>query len=335
MIHPFKLHPFKRRAIARLLPVLVLAAGPAIPARAADAGDYPVKPVRVVVPFPAGSGTDSSARFVAEAVTGQTSKSVVVDNRPGANGFIAAQAVATAPADGYTMLVTTNTTHAANASLFKKLPYDPIRDFAPVSLIARSGLVLVVPPDSPVHTVADLTALARAKPGKLTFASGSSSTRIASELYKMMAGVQALHVPYKGVPVALTDLMGHQVDFMISDISPAMTLIQSGKLRAIAVTTTQRHPVLKDVPTMAESGLPGYEMVAWSAAFFPAATPKPVVERMNQMVRKGLTDSRAAEYFGRTGGEPAPTTPDELAAFVRSETQKWAKVIKAAGIEPE
>ncbi|EHP43076.1 extra-cytoplasmic solute receptor [Cupriavidus basilensis OR16] len=329
-------HPFTRRALARLLlPALAMAALPASLAHASDTGDYPAKPVRVVVPFPAGSGTDSSARFVAEAVTGQTSKSVVVDNRPGANGFIAAQAVATAPADGYTMLVTTNTTHAANASLFKKLPYDPIKDFAPVSLIAKSGLVLVVPPDSPVHTVAELTALAKAKPGKLTFASGSSSTRIASELYKMMAGVQALHVPYKGVPNALTDLMGHQVDFMISDVSPAMTLIQGGKLRAIAVTTAQRHPVLKDVPTMTESGLPGYEMVAWSAAFFPAATPGPVVERMNQMVRKGLTDARAAEYFSRTGGEPAPSTPEELAAFVRSETQKWARVIKAAGIEPE
>ncbi|MGO4332162.1 Bug family tripartite tricarboxylate transporter substrate binding protein [Cupriavidus sp. 2TAF22] len=319
-----------RRLAGLLLPLFMLGAAPA-----QAATDYPARPVRVIVPFPAGSGTDSSARYVAEAVTGQTGKTVVVDNRPGANGFIAAQAVAGAPGDGYTMLVTTNTTHAANASLFRKLPYDPVKDFAPVSLIARSGLVLVVPPDSPVHSVADLTALAREKPGKLTFASGSSSTRIASELYKMMAGVQALHVPYKGVPAALTDLMGHQVDFMISDVSPAMTLIQGGKLRAVAVTTAQRHPVLKDVPTMAESGLPGYEMVAWSAAFFPAATPRAVVERMNQLVRKGLADPRAADYFGRTGGEPAPSSPDELAAFVRSETAKWAKVIKAAGIEPE
>lgn len=327
------IHPCMRKVAIELL--LPLAAATAATAQAADASQYPDKPVRVIVPFPAGSGTDSSARFVAERITAQTGKPVVVDNRPGANGFIAAKAVAGATGDGYTMLVTTNTTHAANASLFKKLPYDPIKDFAPASLIAKSGLVLVVPPDSPVRTLADLTALAKARNGTLTFASGSSSTRIASELYKMLAGVQALHVPYKGVPLALTDLMGHQIDFMISDISPAMTLIQGGKLRAVAVTTAQRNPVLKDVPTMAESGLPGYEMVAWSAAFFPAGTPKPVVDRMSELMRNGLTGPAATDYFARTGGQPAPSTSEELAAFVRSETLKWAKVIKAAGIEPE
>lgn len=324
----------RKRAIGLLLPLAAATAAIGT-AQAADAGQYPEKAVRVIVPFPAGSGTDSSARFVGEQITAQTGKPVVVDNRPGANGFIAAKAVASASGDGYTMLVTTNTTHAANASLFKKLPYDPIKDFAPASLIVKSGLVLVVPADSPVHTLADLTALAKARQGALTFASGSSSTRIASELYKMLAGVRALDVPYKGVPLALTDLMGHQVDFMISDISPAMSLIQGGKLRAIAVTTAQRNPVLKDVPTMAESGLPGYEMVAWAAAFFPAGTPKPVVDRMSELMRKGLTGPAATDYFARSGGQPAPSTPEELAAFVRSETLKWAKVIKAAGIEPE
>ncbi|SPA56650.1 Bug family tripartite tricarboxylate transporter substrate binding protein [Cupriavidus taiwanensis] len=329
------MHPCMRKAAAGLLLPLAAATATIGAARAADAGQYPEKAIRVVVPFPAGSGTDSSARFIGERITAQTGKPVVVDNRPGANGFIAAKAVAGAPGDGYTMLVTTNTTHAANASLFKKLPYDPVKDFAPASLIVKSGLVLVVPSDSPVRTLADLTALARARQGALTFASGSSSTRIASELYKMLAGVQALHVPYKGVPLALNDLMGHQVDFMISDVSPAMPLIQGGKLRAIAVTTAQRNPVLKDVPTMAESGLPGYEMVAWAAAFFPAGTPRAVVDRMSGLMRNGLTGPAAAEYFARSGGEPSPSTPEELAAFVRSETLKWAKVIKAAGIEPE
>lgn len=192
----------------------------------------------------------------------------------------------------------------------------------------------MVPSDSPVRTVADLTTLAKRRQGKLTFASGSSSTRVASELYKIMSAAPALHVPYKGVPQALTDLVGHQVDFMISDINPALPLIQNGKLRAVAVTTARRHPML-DVPTMAESGLPGYEMTAWVAAFFPANTPKTLVARMNQLIRQGLTSPAAIEHFSRTGGQPSPSTPDDLAAFVRSETAKWAEVIKLAGIDPE
>lgn len=327
--------PFNRRRFLGLLPALaVLATAPEL-ASASVPKNYPDKPVRVIVPFPAGSGTDESARYIAQSLTAQTGQSVVVENRPGANGFIAAKTAATSPGDGYTMLITTNTTHAANASLFKQLPYDPIKDFAPVSLIAKSGLVLVVPSDSPVRTVAELTALARQRQGKLAFGSGSSSTRIASELYKIMSGAPALHVPYKGVPQALTDLMGHQIDFMISDISPARPLIQARKLRAIAVTAAQRHPLFKDVPTMAESGLPGYELTAWVAAFFPAGTPKAVVDQMSGYIRQAVGSRAAAEHFGRTGGQPVSSTPDELAAFVRSETSKWAGTIKAAGIEPE
>lgn len=325
---------FPRRRMLALLCGLAAASAASQQAWAVGQSGYPDKPVRIVVPFPAGSGTDNTARYVAQNITTQTGQPVVVENRPGANGFIAAKVVATAPADGYTMLITTNTTHAANPSLFRKLPYDPIKDYAPVSLIATSGLVLVVPSDSPVRTVADLTTLAKRRQGKLTFASGSSSTRVASELYKIMSTAPALHVPYKGVPQALTDLVGHQVDFMISDINPALPLIQNGKLRAVAVTTARRHPML-DVPTMAESGLPGYEMTAWVAAFFPANTPKTLVARMNQLIRQGLTSPAAIEHFSRTGGQPSPSTPDDLAAFVRSETAKWAEVIKLAGIDPE
>lgn len=324
-----------RRRILALLPGLTAAFTAWQLAWGAGPNEYPDKPIRVVVPFPSGSGTDNTARYIARSITTQTGQSVVVENRPGANGFIAATAVATATGDGYTMLITTNTTHAANASLFKKLPYDPIKDYVPVSLIAKSGLVLVVPSDSPVQKVADLTALAKRRQGKMTFSSGSSSTRVASELYKIMSGAPAMDVPYKGVPQALTDLMGHQVDFMISDINPALPLIQNGKLRAIAVTTSERNPLLANVPTMAESGLPGYEMTAWVAAFFPANTPKPVVARMSQLIRHALTGPAAMEHFSRTGGQPSPSAPEELAGFVRSETAKWAKVIKAAGIEPE
>lgn len=324
-------HNFPRRH-ALALAACALAAAAAAPALAQD---YPSKPITFVVPFAAGSATDQLARALGQAVTTATKQAVVVENKGGASGMIAAQQVARSAADGYTVLITTNTTHAANASLFKTLPYDPIKDFAPVSLIAKSGLVLVVPSDSPVRTVADLTALARQRQGKLTFGSGSSSTRIASELYKIMSGAPALHVPYKGVPQALTDLMGHQIDFMISDISPARPLIQAGKLRAIAVTTAQRHPLFKDVPTMDESGLPGYELTAWVAAFFPAGTPTPVVDQMSGFIQQAMGSSAAAEHFGKTGGQPLSSTPEELAAFVRNETAKWAKTIKAAGIEPE
>jgi len=324
-----------RRHLLGLLPALGLATAAPRWARATGAGDYPNRNLRMILPFPPGSGTDTSARAVAQSLTAQTGQTILVENRPGASGFIAATAAAAAPADGYTLFITTNTTHAANASLFKKLPYDPVKDFAPVSLIAKSGLVLVVPANSPVRTVADLTALARQRQGKLSFASGSSSTHISSSLYMIMSGAAAVHVPYKGVPQALTDLAGNQVDFMISDIGPARPLIQSGRLRAIALTTAQRHPQFKDVPTMAESGLPGYEMTAWVAAFMPAATPRPIVERMSQLIQKAVASPAVSGIFSTSGGEGVSSTPEELAAFVQSETAKWARAVKAAGIEPE
>lgn len=302
--------------------------------RAAE-GDYPTKPIRIIVPFPPGSGTDTSARRVAQMITDETGQPAIIENKPGASGFIAAQAAATSPADGYTLFVTTNTTHAANASLFKKLPYDPIKDFAPIGRIAVAGLVMVVASESPVKTLADLTKLAKAQPGKLTFASGSSSTRIASEMYAAMAGLQMLHVPYKGVPQAVTDVMGRQVDFMIADVTPSLPLIKAGKLRPIAVTLEKRHVDMPDVPTMAESGLDGYSMFAWSAVFAPAGTPRPIIDKLAGIVRKGVESPAMKESFATTGGEGAPMTPDELGKFVVSETEKWAKAVKAAGIEPE
>ena len=297
-------------------------------------GDYPTKPIKIIVPFPPGSGTDISARRLSQMILEQTGQAAVVENKPGASGFIAAQTAATSPPDGYTLFVTTNTTHAANASLFKKLPYDPIKDFAPIGRIAIAGLVLVVAPDSPIKTLADLTRMAKEQPGKYTFASGSSSTRIASELYASMAGVSLLHIPYKGVPQALADVMGRQIDFMISDVSPATPLINGGKLRPIAVTLEKRHFNMPDVPTIGES-LPGYSMFAWSAAFAPAGTPRPIIEKLSKILRAGVESPAMQENFKSTGGEGAPMTPEELGAFVVSETEKWAKAVKAAGIEPE
>lgn len=301
----------------------------------AQAGDYPDRPIKVIVPFPAGSGTDISARLIAQTITEQTRQPVVVENRAGASGFIAAQAAAAAPPDGYTVFITTNTTHAANASLFKKLPYDPIKDFAPVSLVGKSGMVLLVRPDSPYKSVGDLIAYARANPDKLTFAGGSSSTQIAGEMFKQAAGSRAVYIPYKGVPQALTDLMGGQFDFMVADMNPALPLIQQGKLRALAVTTAKRYRTLPAIPTLAESGLPGFEMVVWSAAFLPAGTPRPIVERLSELIRAGQRTKTYQDFVIRSGSDAAGSTPEELAAFVLSETEKWAKAVKAAGIEPE
>jgi tripartite-type tricarboxylate transporter receptor subunit TctC len=302
-------------------------------ARAADT-DYPTKPIKIIVPFPAGSGTDTSARRIAQMIQEATGQAAVVENKPGASGFIAAQAAATSPPDGYTLFVTTNTTHAANASLFKKLPYDPIKDFAPISRIAIAGLVLVVAPDSPIKTVSDLVKLAKEKPGKITFASGSSSTRIAGEMLASRGSVQMLHIPYKGVPQALTDVMGHQVDFMISDVTPATPLIAAGKLRAIAVTLEKRHFNMPDVPTIGET-FPGYSMFAWSAAFAPTGTPRPIIDKLAALIKAGVETPAMQENFKTTGGEGAPMSPDELGKFVVSETEKWAKAVKEAGIEPE
>ncbi len=298
---------------------------------AADSS-YPSKPVKFIVAFPAGSGTDTVARIMAKTITEQTGQTVVVDNRGGANGFIASQAVATAAPDGYTFLFTTSTTHAANAAMFKTLPYDPIKDFEPVSLITKNGLVLVVRANSPYKSLDDLVRLAREKQDKMNFAGGSASTRVAGEMFKMALNTRAVFVPYKGVPQALTDLAAGQLDYMFSDVNPALPLVKQGMLKALAVTTSARHPAFKDAPTLAESGLKDFELVTWSAVFAPAGTPRPMVEKMSQLLREGQKTPIAQEQLLRSGAEGAAGTPDELRAFVKSETEKWGSVVKAAGI---
>jgi tripartite-type tricarboxylate transporter receptor subunit TctC len=302
---------------------------------AAQANDYPNKAIRLILPFASGQGADIIARTISQSISEQTSQAVVVDNRPGANGFIAAQAAATAAPDGYSVFVTSNTTHAANAALFKKLPYDPIKDFTPVTLLNKGALVFVVPADGPLKTVADLLNKARSNPGRMSYGSSSSSTRMSAEMFKQMTGAKIVYVPYKGTPQALTDLIGGQLDFVVADIPTAQALIQQGRLRALAVTSAKRHPVLKDIPTMAESGLPGYELEAWAAIFVPAGTPRPVVDKLNQLVRVALDSKAGRDFYQKAGLTASPGTPEELDAFVRSETDKWAKVIRAAGIEPE
>ncbi|MEO8524897.1 MAG: tripartite tricarboxylate transporter substrate binding protein [Caldimonas sp.] len=301
----------------------------------AQAQTYPAKTITFTVPFAAGSATDQLARALGQSITEQTKQPVIIDNRAGASGMMAAQQVAHAPADGYTVLITTNTTQAANEHLYKKLPYDPVKDFVPVTGLGRGGQVLVVRADSSYKTAADLIADARKRPGKLSFGSGSSSSRVAGEMLKQLTQTDILHVPYKSNPLAITDLLGGQIDFMITDAATGVPQIKGGKLRALAVSTTKRNPMLPDVPTLDEAGVKGYDMGYWFAAYVPAGTPAPVVSRLHDLLVAGVKSAAARTFFESTGSDPWTTTPDELAKFQGVEAQKWGRVIKAAGIEPE
>ena len=311
---------------------LVLAA--ALPATA-NAQAYPSKPITFVVPFAAGSATDQLARALGQSIAEQTKQAVVVDNKAGASGMLAAQSAARAAPDGYTVLITTNTTQAANEHLYKKLPYDAVKDFAPVTGLGKGGQILVVNANSPYKSVADLLAAARQSPGKLSFGSGSSSSRVAGEMLKQLAGVDILHVPYKSNPLAITDLLGGQIDLMITDTSTGMPQVKAGKLRALGYSTQKRSVQLPEVPTLAEAGVKGYDMGYWFAAYVPAGTPPAVVARLNELLTAGVKSAAAKSFFDTAGSEAWTTTPDELARFQVAETSKWGKVIKAAGIEPE
>jgi tripartite-type tricarboxylate transporter receptor subunit TctC len=287
---------------------------------------YPAKPVTFIVPFAAGSATDQLARAIGESLTEQTKQAVVVDNKAGASGMIAAQMAARAPADGYTVLITTNTTHAA---------YDPVKDFAPVTCLGKGGQVMVVKPESPFKSVGELVAFARKNPGKLSFGSGSSSSRVAGEMLKQLAQVDILHVPYKSNPLAITDLLGGQIDLMITDTATGVPQVKAGKLKALGYSTQKRSAQLPDVPTLDEAGVKGYDMGYWFAAYVPANTPPAVVTRLNALLVQATKSASAKAFYENGGSEPWTTTPEELAKFQAAETQKWGKVIKAAGIEAE
>ncbi|HXX85881.1 MAG TPA: tripartite tricarboxylate transporter substrate binding protein [Casimicrobiaceae bacterium] len=295
---------------------------------------YPNHSIRLVVPFPAAGTTDILARLVAQRLTETMGQSVVVDNRPGAAGNIGSDVVAKAPADGYTLLMCTVSTHAINPNLYAKIPFDHIRDFAPVILVAAVPNVLVVNPSLPVYTVADLIKLAKSKPGTINFASSGSGTSIhlSGELFKTMAGVDMTHVPYKGSAPALTDLVGGQVQVMFDNLPSALPQIKAGKLRAVAVTSPKRAPALPDVPTIAESGLPGFEATSWFGVVAPAATPAAIVSKLNAEIDKWLRMPETKEQLLAQGAADAVGgTPEQFAAFIRGETDKWAKVVKASG----
>ena len=299
----------------------------------APAQTYPTKPVRMIVPFPAGGATDIVARLVAQKLGDAVGHQVIVDNRGGAAGTIGSDLAAKAPPDGYTVLIGTSSTHAIAQSLYAKLPYDSIKDFTPVVGIATATIVLSAHPSVPAKTVKELIALARAKPDALSFASSGSGgvSHLVGEMFKAQAGVQMLHVPYKGDAPALADLVGGQVSLEFGTALSFLPYIQSGRLKALAVTSLKRSQVMPDVPTVAESGLKGFEALQWFGVFAPAGTRAEVVARLNAEIVKILHTADMRERLTRLASEVMADTPEQFAAFQKAEIAKWAKVVKDSG----
>ncbi len=297
------------------------------------AQSFPVKPLRLIVPFPAGGSTDVLARLVAEKLGEALGQQVIVDNRPGANGTIGTEMVAKAPADGYTLLMAGIGTLAINAALYSRINYDPVRDFAPVTQVAAVPNILVVHPSLPVKTVKDLIALAQANPGKLTFSSSGSgsSDHMSGELFKTMGRVDLVHVPYKGGAPAIVDVIGGQVSLTFSNQPTALPHVKTGKLRGVAVTSSKRSAAAPELPTISESGLPGYDVSSWHGVAAPANTPREIVLRLSHEIVKGMNQPAARERLNALAFDPVGSTPDQFAAHVKSEVAKWAQVAKAAG----
>ncbi|WP_205751609.1 tripartite tricarboxylate transporter substrate binding protein [Cupriavidus oxalaticus] len=318
----------RRHALA-LLSCLALSAAFMPPALAQS---FPVKPIRLVVPYPPGGPTDIVARVVGQKLSDKLGQPLVVENRPGAGGNIGAEAAARAAPDGYTLLVAT-TAHAINMTLFRKPGYDTRKDFAPVSLLTRGPLVLVTAPATPAGNVADLIALARSRPGQVTFASSGNgqSTHLAAELFNSMAGVRMTHVPYKGSAPALTDVMGGQATVMFDTMLSAMPFVRDGKLKALAVTGAARSPAAPDTPTIAQSGLPGYEASAWNALLAPAGTPPAALAALGTALKSVLDDADVRARFATQGFAAEWTSPPATARFLEHEIDKWARVVKASG----
>lgn len=298
----------------------------------ANAQSYPTKPVRVVVPYPPGGPTDIVARVLFQQVSEATGQQFLVDNRAGAGGNIGAEIVAKSPADGYTLLIGT-TAHAINMSLFKNLSYDVQKDFAPVSLLTQGPLVLVAHPQFPANSIKEVIELAKSKSGGLNFASSGNgqSTHLSVELFNTMAGIKMSHVPYKGSAPALTDVMSGQVDVMFDTTLSAMPFVKAGKLKALGLTSPVRSPAAPDVPTIAESGLPGYEVFAWNGVFVPTGTPKAVVQQLNDQIRRAMLLPQVKDKFSAQGFAASWNSPENFGVFVKNEVDKWTRTVKASG----
>ncbi|UHL64669.1 tripartite tricarboxylate transporter substrate binding protein [Paralcaligenes sp. KSB-10] len=294
---------------------------------------YPTKQIRMVMCCV--GAIDAVARAIANEMSKELGQSVVVEPKPGAGGGIATNYVAKSKNDGYTILVGTNATHAANQSLYLDLPYDYIKDFSPIGGIGAGVMVLLVPATSPIHSVAELTARAKREPGKLTYGWAGTTPRIAMALYSQLAHIRLMEIPYKTNPQATTDLIGGQFDTMFADLNTSAPLVKAGKLRALAVSGPRRAQVLPDVPTMQEAGVANYSLTWWVGMWAPAGTPRSAVGRLNAALTKAIASERLAKLFRNTGADPMPMSPDDLMKFQIAENKKWAKIVKNAGITPQ
>ena len=305
----------------------------ALPASAQAQSAYPSRPVKLVIPFPPGGPLDIVGRAIAQKLSEAWGQSVVVDNRPGAGGNIGADVVAKSAPDGYTILMGALSTHAVNPSLYAKMPYDAIADFAPITLVAVTPNVLVVNATLPVNSAKEFIAYAKANSGKLAFGSGSngSAGHLAGELFKVDTGTDITHIPYKGGAPATQALLAGDTQFMFDNLANAMPQVKAGKLKALAVTTAERSKLAPDLPTMAEAGLPGFDISTWFGLFAPAGTPKEIIAKWNAEVAKILNSQEMRDKLIAQGAEPSPMTPEQFAAFVKSEIPKYAKIIKASG----
>ncbi len=316
---------------ALLLPITAIAQ----PTSTGSGQAYPNKPVRMVVPFPAGGGVDVTARILAQRLSERVGQSFIVENRGGASGMIGTEFVAKAAPDGYTLLVGSQTTQAVVPAIYKT-NYNPLRDFAPITEIAKSPMLLLVHPTLPVRTAGELIKLAKTKPGELTFgASPGATIHMAAELFKIMANIDMRLIPYKGEGPAIVDVMGGQVMLMFSNIPVSLTQAKSGRLRVLAVTSTKRVSTLPEVPTIAESGLPGYEAATWFGFFAPAATPREIVSKLNADAVAGLTPPDVKERLAGQGYFVVASAIEPFTEFVKNEVPRWAKVVKAANLKPE
>lgn len=311
-----------------VLPVLLAVAAATL------AQPYPARPIRIVVPFPSGSGADVMARSVGTKLAERWGQQVIADARPGASGVIAADLVLQAPADGYTLMLGTSSSHAANVSTRRNLSYDPLRDFSPVSLIARVPMLVLAHPSMPVKDAKELIAFAKARPGQITYGTAGNGTtaHLATELFKFMAGVDLVHVPYRGSPQAMIDGIAGQVSLVVVPIVTGLPHVRAGRLKALAVTTLNASPIAPEVPPLGSAGLPGYDATLWYGLFARSGTPREIVNRLSGEVVTILRLDDVGESLRKQGAEPSGNTPEEFTAMVKLEIEKWARVVKASGI---